>query len=102
VDKPEYTVRLLRPAEDDLIEIVTYVAADKPAAADALAARFERDFGLLGSAPYLGRVPREEQLAALGYRYLVVGNYLVFYTVEGRSVLLHRIIHGARDYVKLL
>ena len=32
--RPNYEVRLLRIAEDDLTEIVNYIAADRPSAAD--------------------------------------------------------------------
>jgi toxin ParE1/3/4 len=38
----------------------------------------------------------------MGYRYLIVADYLVFYTFEEQTVLVHRIIHGARDYLRLL
>lgn len=102
MSRPEFTVRLLEAAEDDLFEIVTYVATDRPAAATAIAERLEKSMGLLGASPRLGRVPREPDLAELGYRYLVVDDYLVFYKIEGRYVLVYRILHGARDYESLL
>lgn len=50
----------------------------------------------------LGGTLREEDLARMGYRYLVVGNYLVFYILGSDTILVHRIIHGARDYLALL
>jgi plasmid stabilization system protein ParE len=45
---------------------------------------------------------REQDLSRIGYRYMVIGNYLIFYTIGGDTVLVHRIIHGARDYLLLL
>jgi len=102
VSRPDYDVRLLRAAEDDLAEIVTYIAVDRPSAANALADRMEKDIGLLAASPLFGRVPKESALAEQGYRYLVIDNYLVFYTIEKRTVLVHRIPHGARDYQSLL
>lgn len=97
-----HNVRLLRAAEDDLTEIVLYVAAERPAAAQKLAGRFDRKLSLLRADPYLGSVPGEESLALLGYRYLVLDNYLIFYIVEGQNIYIHRIVHGARDYRYLL
>lgn len=97
-----HTVRLLRAAEEDFTEIVTYIAAQRPAAAEALAPRIEKNLKLLAANPYLGRVPNEPELAELGYRYLVVENYLIFYVCEERTIFVHRIIHGARDYRELL
>jgi Plasmid stabilization system protein len=101
VKRLEYTIRLLRAAEDDLSEIVNYIAADRPSAADVLATRIEKDLNLLSKNPQLGRIPNEEELMRLGYRYLVVQNYLIFYTLEDQVIYVHRILHGARDYLSL-
>jgi len=94
-----FTARLLRIAEDDLAEIITFIAEDNIAAAEKLANKIETNLELLADHPSLGRVPAEEELSRLGYRYLVVDNYLVFYTVSAKVILIHRIIHGARDYL---
>ena len=101
MSRPDYAVRLLRLAEEDLNEIVSYVAADRPSAAEELADRIEKTLQLLSRNPGLGRVPTEQQLVRLGYRYLVIENYLVFYTLEGTTIYVHRILHGARDYLSL-
>jgi len=95
------SVRFLRIAEEDFSEIISYIAADRPAAAEALAAKIEKDLHLLSLNPHLGRVPKEEELARLHYRYLVVENYLIFYTIEGQTIFIHRMLHGARDYLPL-
>ena len=99
--RPKYIVRLLRVAEDDLTDIVTYIAADRLSAAEALAAKIAKNLNLLSRNPHLGRVPKEGELARLGYRYLVVQNYLIFYTIEERAIFVHRILHGARGYLSL-
>lgn len=98
----KHEVRLLRLAEDDLTEIVLYVAADRPNAAAELTTKFSRKLALLEDNPRIGNVPHEDSLRQLGYRYLLVDNYLVFYVIETPVVYIHRVIHGARDYVKLL
>ena len=86
-------------AEEDLSEIALYVAADRLSAAEDLATKIEKNISLLSANPYLGRIPEEEELVRQGYRYLVAGNYLIFYAVEGQIVYVHRILHGARDYL---
>lgn len=96
------TVRLLRAAENDLDEIISFVAADNPKAASILAAKIEAGLSRLGLHPLLGKIAKEEALAKLGYRYLIVQNYLLFYTCSQQVVLIHRIVHGARDYLNLL
>lgn len=101
MSRPEFKVRLLRIAEDDLTEIVVYIAADRVSAAETLVDKIEKNLSLLSKNPFLGRIPKEEELARLGYQYLVVQNYLVFYTIEGQTIYVHRILHGARDYLSL-
>lgn len=98
----EIRIRLLRVAEDDLAEILAYIASDSPIAAESLLTKFEKNLILLSEHPRLGRIPEEEELTRLGYRYLVIDKYLLFYTVEGQTVCVHRILHGARNYLPLL
>ena len=102
MNPPEIRIRLLRVAEDDLAEILAYIASDSPIAAESLLTKFEKNLILLSEHPRLGRIPEEEELTRLGYRYLVIDKYLLFYTVEGQTVCVHRILHGARNYLPLL
>lgn len=36
------------------------------------------------------------------YRFLVSGNYLIFYRVSGMDVYVDRILYGRRDYLRIL
>lgn len=100
--KPKLAIHLLRAAEEDLSEIYEYIASENLKAAEAILTRIEKDLAHLARKPQLGRVPSDEELVRMGYRYLIVTDYLVFYTLEEQTVLIHRIIHGARDYLRLL
>jgi toxin ParE1/3/4 len=98
----KYQVRLLKIAEDDFTEIIPFIAADNPDAAEAVADKIENSLGLLSDNPSMGRIPRDEEIRNLGYRYLIVQNYIIFYTIEERTIYIHRILHGARDFRALL
>lgn len=98
----KYQIRLLKIAEEDFTEIVKFIAEDNPIAAEAIATKIEKNLELLSDNPYLGRVPRDEEIRNLGYRYIIVQNYIIFYTIEERTILIHRILHGARNYKSLL
>ncbi len=100
--QPEHKIRLLRVAEDDLREIINYIALDNSDAATALLNKIENSLSSLISFPLSGKIPAEEALAAMGYRFLTVKNYLIFYTIEGQIIWVHRIVHGARNYISLL
>ena len=98
----KYEIRLLTIAEEDFNEIISFIAADDPNAAEKIALKIERDLELLSENPQLGRIPRDEDIKKMGYRFLVVQNYIIFYTIESKIIFIHRIIHGARNYKALL
>ena len=93
-----YQVRLLSIAEEDLTEIIIYIAMENPTAANRIADKIEKNMLLLYKNPHLGRIPRDEEIKELGYRYLIVENYIIFYTIEKNIIWIHRILHSSRDY----
>ena len=100
--KSKYQIRFLTIAEEDLNEIASYIALDNPKAANALVTKIEENLLLLSENSLLGRLPRDEEIRKLGFRYLVVRNYIIFYTVENKTFYIHRILHGARNYKTVL
>ena len=93
-----YTIRYLKTAENDLIEIFDYIKQDKPTAATTYLERFDESISQLASNPFIGMVPKDGRLKKLGYQILVVDKYLVFYIVKSTTVQIRRVIHGARQY----
>jgi toxin ParE1/3/4 len=101
VRKSKYSVRLLSIAEQDFNELVEYILLENPSAALSVSEKIEKNLKLLESNPHLGRIPNDEELARMGYRYLIVLDYLIFYKIEAQTILVYRIIHGARNYKSL-
>ncbi len=97
-----FSIRLLSIAEEDFTEIISFIAADNIKAAANLADKIEKNLELLADNPLLGKSPSDSDLKLLGYRYLIIENYLIFYTIEKRTILIHRMLHGARNYKSLL
>ncbi|PKP44288.1 MAG: type II toxin-antitoxin system mRNA interferase toxin, RelE/StbE family [Bacteroidetes bacterium HGW-Bacteroidetes-12] len=102
MSKSNFIVRLLSIAEEDFTEIISFIAADNLKAAEDLANKIEKNLGLLSQNPLLGKTPSDPDIKILGYRYLIIENYLAFYTIEQRTIFIHRILHGARNYKSLL
>ena len=100
--KPKYRVRLLTAAEQDFKEIIDYILADNATAALSIADKLETNLHHLENNPQLGRIPNDDELLRLGYRYLIVLDYLIFYKFEGSTIFVYRILHGARNYKSLL
>jgi toxin ParE1/3/4 len=76
-----------------LREIRSYVARDKPDAAERLALRIVAMVEALRNHPHLGRVGAEP-----GIRELVIGStpYIVLYRAQGERVVIGTIWHGAQ------
>jgi toxin ParE1/3/4 len=91
------TLRYLPVAVDDLISIFDWFADDSPSNATAFIDMLDQRIGNLETHPLLGRIPGDDKLQSSGYRVLVIGSYLVFYIVRGKTVEIHRVVHGSRN-----
>ncbi len=92
----KYSIRYLPVAVEDLLSIHDWIASDSPARASFFTDKLEKNAGSLESNPFLGRVPHDARLKSLGYRLLIIESYLVFYLVRGKTIEIHRVIHGSR------
>ena len=92
--------RILRTtkAEEDLLEIWSYIADDNPDAADKLLDDIDAACGTLAENPVSGRA-REE--LATNLRSFAVGNYLIFYRPNEDGIVVIRVLHGSRDLPEL-
>ena len=99
-----FTIRYLQTAEADLEEIFDYIVVDNPPAAVSILEKFDHAISRSAINPEIGADPKDDRLKKLGYRVLIIGNYLVFYVVKSRTrtVQIRRIVHGARQYSFLL
>ena len=91
--------RLTRRARADVLRIWRYIADDDESAADRFIDLLIRHFRLLSANPHVGR--RRDELR-VGLRSFSVGEYVLFYRVEGQSVLILHVLHGRRDLQALL
>lgn len=98
----KYKIEYLPIATRDIIEILEYIEADNPQAALRLLDEIDSCISNLESFPYMGVVPKDFRLDRLGYRMLIVNNYLVFYVVLDDVIEIRRIIYGKRKYSFLL
>ena len=97
-----YKVKIYPPAQQDLQEIVDYLNTLSPSAALRYYDKLTEETAGLSTMPERCPRPRDLALAAKGYRYLIVENYLIFYVVSGGTVQIRRILYGRRDYRALL
>ena len=98
----KYTLRYLPIAVDDIISIFDWIASDSPANAASFIDKLDESAANLTTYTLHGRVPKDEKLMNLGYRILVIESYLMFYIVRGKTVEIHRVIHGSRNLADIV
>ncbi|HEY5072605.1 MAG TPA: type II toxin-antitoxin system RelE/ParE family toxin [Caulobacteraceae bacterium] len=87
-------------AEGDLEQIADKIAVDSPRRAHSFVRELRQRALGLAKAPR--GFPFVERFEHLGIRRRVHGNYLILYWVEGERLEILHIVHGARDYGRLL
>lgn len=91
-------------AVDDMDEIFSYISKNNIVAAEALLDRINEGISNLSTFSNMGSVLSEDQYPMIhrGYRFIVVHPYLIFYRLIDQSVVIHRILHSRRDYLREL
>lgn len=100
----KYRLLYLAAAEEDILAIVRF-HADKvgPASAREIYKTIRREICRLQEFPLIGQIHPDPDLAALGYRKLVLNKtYVAVYKLNGGVVAIYRIVNGTTDYPKLL
>ena len=97
-----YKVKIYPTAKQNLLEIIDYLNTLSRDAALRYYDLLTEEIASLSTMPERYPRPKDLALAAKGYRYLAVKNYLVFYVVSGDTVQIRRILYRRRDYLSLL
>ena len=91
-------------AQADLAAIKAYIAADleNPSAALATVTRITKTIRLLREPAYIGTPLSVIANVSGEHRYLVSGNYMIFYRVLGSEVSVDRVLYGRSNYLGIL
>lgn len=81
-------------AKKDLKGIWKYIADDNPERATNFLKLLEAKIQMLANSPMMGKAC--DQLAP-SLRFFPVGNYIIFYRLNGEIIEIIRVLHGAQD-----
>lgn len=97
-------VALLPTAERDLTDLFVYVKDElkNPIAANNIVAKLLRNMQMLEKFPELGKNLVNVDPRLNGYRYLLVNNYLVVYSVTEAEICIVRVLYARSDYIQML
>jgi len=102
----KYTIKITETAKSDLREISMYIAEQSQS--KDVASKFLDELlnccMQLEEFPQSGAYPKDRVLKSLGYRYLVHGEYLIFYVVdaESKEVNIVAFFNAKKDYIRVL
>ncbi|QAA32738.1 type II toxin-antitoxin system RelE/ParE family toxin [Clostridium manihotivorum] len=95
-------IRINPVATSDLQEIKSYIAEDNIDAATKVVKEIIEKIESLAEFPEIGTMLMYKIRLKSKYRYVICGQYLIFYIYEDNTVSIQRILHGKRDYMALL
>jgi len=101
---PKNKIKYTPAAVDDMDEIFSYISKDNITGAENLLKKIAEGITRLAEFPNMGSVLSEEEYTLInpGYRFIVVHPYLVFYRIIDNELIIHRILHGRRGYLREL
>jgi toxin ParE1/3/4 len=100
--QPKNKIKYTVVAVDDMDEIFSVISLDHISLAEVMLEKLNSRIAMLPDFPNMGSVLSDEEytLVERGYRFIVVQSYLVFYRVIEDNIIISRILHSRRDYLR--
>ncbi len=95
-------VRINPVANTDLRKIKKYISEDSVEAATKIVKDIIEKIENLADFPEMETMLMNKISLKSKYRYIICGQYLIFYIYENNIVSIQRVLHGKRDYMSLL
>ncbi|MDR2922787.1 MAG: type II toxin-antitoxin system RelE/ParE family toxin, partial [Treponema sp.] len=88
----------------DVKSTVNYIrnTLQAPAASERLKDEIKRTYKNLKQNPFMYPVVPSNDLASMGFRFIMVKNYMLFYIVEEKQVNIIRFLYGRRNWINIL
>lgn len=101
-----YVIRYTKNAVNDLNQTIDYIdhILLNPSAADHLLDSLDSELAHLRDFPEVHEIVDDPFLKAHGIRYVVIKNYLAFYTVDENQHIVYiiRFLYAKRDWISAL
>jgi len=77
---------------------------DSPTAAKRMVEKAEKTIQRIRENPLFYPLYHDENIAKKGYRYAVIGNYLLFYKIHENEklIIIEAFVHGSRDVPNII
>ena len=99
-----YKLQLSAYYREELKAAIQYIREDlkNPIAAEKLKDEAKETYKKIKENPFLYPAVPDEYLASKGFRFVMVKNFMLFYIVIEKEVIILRFLYGHRDWMNLL
>ena len=99
-----YSIKYSEDYRDDLKSAIKYIRTNlqNPIAAQNLKSEVIEKINVIINNPYAYSVVSDEYLALKGYRFALVKNYMIFFTVIEKQIEIIRFLYGPMDWMNIL
>lgn len=99
-----YRIEVTTDARDDLRQIREYISVDlgNESSASKTVGSIIKSIGQLKNLPEIGAPLSSRIDVKTDYRYLVCGNYNVFYRIETDTVKIVRVLNARRNFMTII
>ena len=98
----EYNVKISSPAQNDFLEIAERIKMFSPEDGAQQFDNILSKTGILATQPHSCSYARDSQLRLRGYRMLTIDDYIYFFVITGKTVIIRRILYARRQYDRLM
>jgi len=98
----EYNVKISSPAQNDFLEIAERIKMLPPEETSQQFENILEKTKVLATAPDTCPYARDSQLRLRGYRMLAIDDYLYFFVINDKTVIIRRILYARRQYDRLM
>ena len=98
----DYNVKISTPAQNDFLEIAERIKTLPPEEAEQHFDNIIKKTKILTAEPDGCPYARDSQLRLRGYRMLTIDDYIYFFVISERNVIIRRILYARRQYDRLM
>jgi len=99
-----YKLSFTKSFREDLKLSANYIknVLQNPVASQRLKDEVKKAYKKIKENPFIYPFVSDEYLASIGYRFKIVKNYMLFFTVEDKTINIVRFIYGYRNWIDIL
>ena len=98
----EYNVKISALAQNDFLEIAEQIKSLTPDDAEQQFDNICKKVKILTTEPESCPSARDSQLRLRGYRMLAIEDYIYFFVICGKNVIIRRILYAKKQYDRLV